>query len=50
MIIEWIVFSVIVLIILGAIIGIYLKNKKGESVNYNIGDDNGLDDMMNMPD
>lgn len=50
MALEWIFFGVIVLIIFGAIIGIYYKNKKGESVNYNTNDDNALDDIINMPD
>jgi len=47
---EWIVFGVIVLVIFGAIIGIYYKKKKGESVNYKTNDDTALDDIINMPD
>ncbi len=47
---EWIIFGVIVLIIFGAIIGIWYKRKKGESVNYNPGDDHALDDIINMSD
>ena len=47
---EWIIFGVFVLIIFGAIIGIWYKKKKGASVNYNTGDDHALDDIINMPD
>jgi hypothetical protein len=46
----WIVFGIVVLIIFGAIIGIYYKKQKGEFVNYNAGDDNALDKMINIPD
>jgi hypothetical protein len=46
---DWTVFGVIVLIIFGAIIGIYLKKKKGASIDYNISDDQALDDVMNSP-
>ncbi len=47
---EWIFFGVIVLVIFGAIFGIYYKNKKGKSVNYNTDNDTVLDDIINMPD
>jgi hypothetical protein len=44
------VFGIAVLIIFGAIIGIYFKKQKDESGNYNTGDNNALDEIINIPD
>ena len=50
MIADWITFAVIAVIIIAAVIGICMRRKKGNRINYNMEDDNGLDDFINSPD
>lgn len=46
---EWIAFFIVLLIIIGAIIGVIYRKRKGKLGNYNMYDDNGpggITDLM----
>lgn len=45
---EWIVFSVFIIVILIAVIGLFIKRRKGNRVNYTLEDDKAFDDFLNL--
>ncbi len=47
---EWIIFAIVAIIIIGAIIGIIYKKRKGKLGNYNAGDDMGPGGLIDMMD
>lgn len=45
---EWIIFAVFPVVIIIATIGIFIKRKKGNRINYTVEKDKALDDFISL--